>query len=115
MPGFFKKGEQFIVTVVTGPAHVYLGLKFGDCDDFDIQVVSSPPVGACIHGELDKSKIIQYSLEGVETANKKLDGQLRIAEIQYIKDDSPRYDIYRRCAFLIAEGVLKGVVFEEIA
>ncbi|MBU2709024.1 hypothetical protein KCM76_23715 [Zooshikella marina] len=115
MPGYYKKGNRYIVTMITGPAHVYLGLKFGSEEPNSIKVIKTGSTDVRLNGSLDEEEIIKHSLEGVATANGKLNGELEIVELEYVANDSPRYDIYRRCAFLIAEAVLSGASFDEIA
>jgi hypothetical protein len=106
MPGFMRKEDTFYVSYITGPSHVLLGLEFGE-------VAVSPNVhceaaqGSCRHGALDELRIVDAVLEGVAEAGV----HLRPTKVVYVENDSPRYDLYKYCAYLLAKRVAAGEPF----
>lgn len=104
-----KDGRHFIA-YITGPSHVLLGIAFGSAP-----VVPSlhreSRQGGCDHGPLDEAQISRAVLEGAAKANV----QLHPAEIVYVENDSPRYDLYKHCAYLLAKRVAAGEPFPEEA
>ena len=97
----------------TGPSHVLLGLAFGPGDGEPV-MVRKPPVGGCDHGRLDEASIREAVRDGLADARARAGVTLSATEIVYVADDSPRYDIYRHCAYLLAERVGSGGEFTEI-
>jgi hypothetical protein len=67
--------------------------------------VRESPVGGCQHGELDEGKVLAAVMAGIEEVST----ELHPAEIVYVANDSPRYDLYRHCARLLAEQYVSGV------
>jgi hypothetical protein len=66
MPSFFIKAGRHFVSVITGPQHVLLGIRFTD-QTVEPQLVKLPPVGSCFHGALDEQKI-REAVQGVLAA-----------------------------------------------
>jgi hypothetical protein len=60
-------------------------------------VVKRPPVGTCCHGEIDESLLV----EAVVAAS--LRYGLYPERIEYVENDSPRYELYGHCAGLLAK------------
>jgi hypothetical protein len=112
MPHFTKQGHRYFVTYITGPSHVRLGLAFG-ASDGEPAMIQRPPVAACDHGRLDEESIRAAVRDGLADARDRAGVTVRATEIVYVADDSPRYDIYRHCAFLLAERVGRGGEFLE--
>ena len=113
MPDYRKQGDLFIVSYVTGPSHVRLGIRFSSEPRSSPTLTRLPPVGECDHGPLEESRIVESVNEGVSRANDKHHTHMRVAEIHYVANDSPRYDLFRHCAFLIADGVQAGAEFRD--
>ena len=57
-------------------------------------LVKEPPQGACFHGSLDESQILA-AVEEVLAAHRAEDANVFAAEVVYVENDSPRYDLYR--------------------
>jgi hypothetical protein len=112
MPQYSQKDGRFCISYVTGPSHVWLGLSFSAVAR-PISVVRYPAVGQCTHGVLDESRLIDVVIEGVSDAGKETGSRLAIAELAYVSDDTPSYDLYRHCGYLIAKRVASGQRFAE--
>ena len=110
MPSFTRKNGRYFVSYITGPSHVLLGLAF-DSTAASPTVHREPRRGACDYGTLDESKIRDAVVAGAAEANV----QLHPVEIIYVENDSPRYDLYKYCAYLLAKRVAAGEAFTEAA
>jgi hypothetical protein len=108
MPGFTKmKDGRFFISYVTGPSHVLLGLSFGPALVEPVMICQSN--SRCGHGLLDERRIREAVIAGVAAATSKL----HPTEIVYVDDDSPRCEIFKHCAFLLAQRVESGAEFQE--
>lgn len=65
--------------------------------------------GHCDHGPLDESRIRETVMAGVAAAGV----PLHPLEIVYTEGDSPRYELYQHCGYLLAQRVASGAVFLE--
>jgi len=63
----------------------------------------------CDHHPLEERLIGEAVIAGVAAASR----ELHPTEIIYVGDDSPRYEIYQHCAFLLAQRVASGAEFQE--
>jgi len=104
MPVFTTDGHRHFVSIITGPSHVRLGLRFVTDPLASPSVVREPPIGLCGHGELDETAIVSAVASGIAEVS----CSLFASEIIYIADDSPRYALYAQCAKLLAEQFCKG-------
>lgn len=116
MPQFHQRDEKhYVITYISGPSHVYLGLSFEE-KIIDLPImIRRPPVGQCQHGKLDEIQIRNAVIKGIEKANTKFDRQFKISEIVYVENDSPRYDLYEYCAYLLVERRAKNGEFRPLA
>jgi hypothetical protein len=96
---FGRIGELYTVSCVTGPSHLWLGLVFAQAPKPVPKLVERPAIGNCQHGNLDAGRILAAIREGIEDANV----GLFVDRIEYVADDSPRYDLYRHCAKSLAK------------
>jgi hypothetical protein len=87
------------VSLITGPSHVFLGIRFGDGP---VELAKQPPIGNCPHGALDESRIREAVRSGLAKANAKGGTSLDAAAVMYVENDSPRYEMFERCAYLLA-------------
>ena len=110
MPSFTRKNGKYFVLYTTGPSHVLLGLAF-DSTAASPTLHREPRRGECDHGALEESKIRDAVVAGAAEANV----QLHPVEIVYVENDSPRYDLYKYCAYLLAKRVAAGEAFTEAA
>ena len=108
MPTFARKKDRYFVSYITGPSHVLLGLSFGPAGTQPVVVRQSRP-SRCDHGPLDESRIREAVMAGVAEAGV----QLHPAEIVYCEGDSPRYELYQRCGYVLAQRVASGAEFPE--
>ena len=99
MPEFGHKDGFDTVSLITGPSHVFLGIRFGDGP---VELVKHPPIGNCRHGALDESRIREAVRSGLAKANAEGGTLLDAAAVQYVENDSPRYEMFERCAYLLA-------------
>jgi hypothetical protein len=91
---------------------VLLRLAFRQQDGEPV-LVQEPPVGGCHHAPLEEARIRKAVLDGVAEARQTAGFSLYAAEILYVADDSPRYDIYQHCAYLLAQRPASGAEFVE--
>ncbi len=106
----YEKDGLLLSAIITGPRHVWLGLRIERGESKAPKIIARPPVGDCSHGVLDEVEIIEAVTRGVLEANTKFGSQWRVAELEYILDDSPAYDLYTRLAFAILSAVESGAV-----
>ena len=99
MPQFGHKDGFDTVSLITGPSHVFLGIRFGDGP---VELVKQPPIGGCEHGALDETLIREAVRSGLAKANAEGGSSLDAAAVMYIANDSPRYEMFERCAYLLA-------------
>ena len=99
MATFTTDGDTHFVSIVTGPSHVRLGLRFTDSRVEKPAMVRRPAVGNCDHGALDEAEIASAVASGIADVSL----VIYAAEIIYVADDSPRYSLYARCAQLLAQ------------
>lgn len=102
MPQFGHQDGFDTVSIITGPSHVLFGIRFSEEPSASMELIKRPRVGGCGHGPLDEKRIRESILAGVAAANVKTGRKLVVAEAFYIENDSPRYDLYEQCAFLLA-------------
>lgn len=100
MPQFGHKDGFETVSLTTGPSHVFLGIRFGA--DGPVELVKQPPIGACQHGALDEARIREAVRSGLTKANAEGGSSLAAAAVMYVENDSPRYEMFERCAYLLA-------------
>ena len=97
MPTFNRQGDLFIAALITGPSHVWLGIRFSKRIVEKPKIVKRQPVGSCSHGELSEESIcdtVKRTIDDLEFGR-------YASEIEYVANDSPRYGMYARCTELI--------------
>ncbi len=102
MPRFGHQNGFDTVTMITGPSHVFLGIRFSDDPLASMQLIKRPRVGWCAHEPLDEKRIAESILAGVAAANAKFGTKLSVAQAFYVENDSSQYDLFAKCAFLLA-------------
>jgi len=102
MPQFGHQNGFDTVWMITGPSHVLLGIRFSKEASVSMELIKRASIGGCIHERLDEKSIADSILAGVAAANAITGAKLVVAEAFYIENDSPRYDLYEQCAFLLA-------------
>ncbi len=108
---FRKKDNFYVVTYITGPTHNYLALEFSkDIYNDKVSVVKL--------GEKDsliiETKLLDTVKSGVNEANKDFNADFRIQTIQYVSDDTPKYDIYKQLAYSIIERIITQDEYDAI-
>jgi len=102
MPQFGRKGDLVTVAYITGPRHLWLGLKFSLKPVEKPTVVKQPPIGTCAHGPIDERLLV----EAVVAACHELGSHAE--RIESVENDSPVYSLYAHCARLLVERAVKG-------
>ena len=97
-------GDLYKVAYITGPSHVWLGLRFATKPQPNPRFLAHPPVGDCSHGSLSEAEILAAVTRGIAEFHP----LAHVSEIQYVSNDSPNYRIYEQCAKLIAKHVAGG-------
>jgi hypothetical protein len=113
MPGYIVKEGRHFVSYITGPSHILLGIKFTK-EPVHAKVVKEPAQGMCFHGSLDESQILA-AVQEVLAAHRAEGATVFAAEVVYVENDSPRYDLYRIAAHLLAKQYLNGGEFKHVA
>jgi len=108
MPTFARKNDRYFVSYITGPSHVLLGISFGPAGTAPVIVRQSRP-SHCDHRPLDESRIREAVMAGVAAAAV----PLHPVEIVYCEGDSPRYELYQQCGYVLAQRVASGAEFPE--
>jgi hypothetical protein len=109
VPSYSKDDKLFLITYITGPAHVLLGLAVTTgAYAGQIAMVRRSPVGHCGCGPVDEEEVRRAVLAGVDEANRKLATDFHPTEIVYDEGDTPRYSLYRHCAKLLIERINGG-------
>lgn len=113
MPGFGYTDGFYVTTLVTGPSHALIRVRLAESGNGSVppRLTKLPPVGGCDHGTLDPAEVSSAVLTGFARANEECDTDYRISEIQYVDDDSPRYELHERCAYLMAKRLASGDEF----
>ena len=101
MPQFGRQGDLLTVSYITGPRHLWLGLRLSRSPVNAPTVVRRPPIGDCAHGEIDEATLVAAVTERLK------DLDLHAERIEYVANDSPVYALYAHCAGLLAEQFVK--------
>ena len=99
---FGRIDDLYTISCITGPSHVWLGLAFANGASTVPELVERPAIGDCHHDRLEADRILAAVREGIEDANV----GLFVGRIEYVANDSPRYELYRHCAKSLAEYVV---------
>jgi hypothetical protein len=104
MPQFGHQNGFDTVSIITGPAHVLLGIRFSDSPTELPFVLSMRPAKrtCCGLAPLDADQIREAIVAGVAKAATEGNRPCFIAEAFYIESDSPKYGLYRHAAELLA-------------
>ncbi len=114
MPQYLKNNDKYIITYITGPRHVALGIALTLDNAAMVTVVKKKVTASGEHGNLDEKALEKSVIEGVIKANNEFSTGFSVSEIDCIENDSPAYELYSRCAYLIVKGVKEGIEFQEI-
>ena len=111
MPQFFIKEGRHFILYITGPSHVLLGVKFAS-RPMELTITRTSAQEICSHGHLDEAKIRQAVTDGLEAFRAEFGGELYAEEIIYVENDSPRYDMFKYTAYLLAKHFFNGGEFQ---
>ncbi len=111
MPQYIKSGNTYRISYITGPKHIILGLLLDEGKINDVVITSLGTAGTCNHGALDLGRIKERVIEGVAKANESFGTTYTVNEIEYVENDTPDYNLYAYCAFLIVKGLHEGIEF----
>lgn len=102
MPQFGRKGDLLTVSYITGPRHVWLGLRLSRTPADAPEIVKHPPLGECAHGGLDEAELVAAVVARLQ------DHGLYAERLEYVENDSPAYNLYAHCAGLLAKRFITG-------
>jgi tRNA G37 N-methylase Trm5 len=111
MPQYVKSGDSYRISYITGPKHILLGLILAEESASDVAITSLGTTGTCNHGTLNLERIKDRVIEGVAKANESFGTTFKVKEIEYVENDTPDYNLYAYCAFLLIKGLHEGVEF----
>ncbi len=107
MPSITKHDGAFVGSMVTGPSHNTLHLRFTKDESVELVTTKLPAVGSCDHGPIDEKALADAVMKGLAAAHRDSAQTLHVSEIIYIADDSPRYGAYAYLAMLLAEAAME--------
>lgn len=110
MPVFAIKEGCHFISYITGPSHVLLGVRFAS-KPVELGMTKTEAQGECFQGNLDEAKIRQAVTDGLEAFRTEFSGELYAEEIIYVENDSPRYDMFKYTAYLLAKHLFNGGEF----
>jgi hypothetical protein len=113
MPGFIVKDGRHFVSYITDPSHVLVGVRFAP-EPVTPKLVRQPADGSCFHGSLDEARILE-AVQEVLAAHRSEGASVYAAEIVYVENDSPRYDLYRIATHLLVKQYINGGEFQHVA
>ncbi|WP_124543635.1 hypothetical protein [Piscinibacter terrae] len=114
MPSFIAKDGRHFVAYVTGPSHVLLGVRFVE-HPAEPKLVKEAPQGTCSHSPLDELQVREAVQEALAAFRAEAGANLHAAEIVYVENDSPHYDLFRIAAQLLAKHYVSGAEFKRVA
>jgi hypothetical protein len=109
---YVRLGEFLSVSRITGPAHNLLQLKLLPSPAGELVCEQLARQGGCRHPPLDEESLIEFVLEGVELANRRLGTSYAVSHIRYVRDDTPPEAIYGFLATSLLEHLHRGGSFE---
>lgn len=112
MPQFIHKEGRHIISYVTGPSHVLLGVRFSE-KSVAPALIKLSAQGSCSHGGLDEGKI-REAVQEVLAAHRDEGKEVFAAEFVYVENDSPRYDLYRIAMHALTKRYLTAGAFEHV-
>ena len=105
-----KEGPFYRASMVTGPRHNTLLLSFADSSNQGTpRIKTLSPIGDCQHPPLNSEAVLKAVLEGVERGNEKSNTHYRVADIEYIENDTGPESVYGYLAEKIAEHIATAV------
>jgi hypothetical protein len=104
MPQFGHQNGFDTVSIITGPAHVLLGIRFSDPPTELPFVLHMRPAkrSCCGLAPLDADQIREAIVTGVAKSAAEGNPPCFIVEAFYIESDSPKYGLYCQAAYLLA-------------
>jgi hypothetical protein len=113
MPTFILKDGRYFVSYITGPSHIFLGLRFVQQAGRS-RMVKLPPVGQQPPEQLDEVRI-RSAVEEAMSEHNQSNPTAFIDEISYVEDDTPRYTHFKIAAALLIQHFTSRGRFEESA
>ncbi len=109
MPQFTYRDGRYCGSYITGPKHIWLGLRFGTSQE--LQVIRLPAIGGRLHEVIDEVRLVEAIQAGVCEAEKEAGAHLAVEEVAYVENDTPSYALYQTCGKQIALRFLNGEGF----
>ena len=107
----YRKNERLCCSHISGPSHNWLGLRLVANPVVDIVVTR---LQRTPHSAALKEDMIELAVKrGVDAGNTESSSQWHLAEIAYVSDDSPRYNVYEMLARRIVSAVDAGLIAGE--
>jgi hypothetical protein len=94
---FGRLGDLHTIAYITGPRHLWLGLKFSPAPVTEPVVVMRPPIGTCNHGPIDPAELVSAVVAAAA------EHCMHVSHIEYVENDSPAYSLYAHCARHLVE------------
>lgn len=108
MPGFTIMEGRHFITLVTGPAHVLLGIRFSaQPSTAEPALIAWPARDGTAVAALDATRIGAAVAQAL-AAQRAAGNAVFADEIVYVEDDPPRYDLYRIAAERLVAHYLAG-------
>lgn len=111
---FFRIGEFFSASHITGPKHNLLQLRLSPAAGSKAPILETlPAVGTCSHAPLNDETVVAQVVTGVEEANRRLGTTFTVTHIRRIANDTGPEVLLAYMAEKIVERVAEGGEFQE--
>jgi hypothetical protein len=100
MPQYGRRGDVPTIAYITGPKHVFLGMKLAKDPVVAPAVVKHAPRGDCRHGTIDEARVLAAVVAGAGEYG------FHPTHVEFIENDSPDYALHEKCARLLAQRAL---------
>jgi len=96
--------NRHIGSVITGPAHNFLGLTFA-AEDWEgtTSILELPAQGGCTHRPLDAELILKHAVAGVAKANAEIGTAYKLQIVEFVKNDTGPEERYAHMAYEITK------------
>ena len=114
MPRFTRSGRFHGVSIITEPEHVFLLVVFSPSPVVEPALLTLPASGARSCNSIEPERVCAAVCEAAQAANAELGSAFFPVEIAFVPSDTPRYDLFGRCATLLVRHLVAGGSFEAV-
>ena len=108
MPSFDRFEDMEAVSIVTGPSHVTLAIRFSRVPPRTVQLIAREPSNICECKGIEPESLKQLAISTVRELNRTSVSKLHPLRIAYFPNDSSRESLYAHCINLLYERAAKN-------